>query len=133
MVLSYMYVYTRIQEILANFNLAVLVRTARFKSSPNFPAIRYVFLCKQGCPDASDIPRMVSRCTDKLDLDHLLRDLPRYKPWVSPQAWLAWEEFMRFKSSLTEQAVIPWPLPALLSSAIRSAYQRATTTTPPCH
>ena len=87
-------------------------------------------LCKQGCPDASDVPRMVSRCADKLDLDHLLRDLPKYKPWVSPQAWSAWEEFMRSKSGLTEQEIIPGPLPALLSNAIRSAHQRAIAATP---
>ena len=37
---------------------------------------------------------------------------------------------MRLKSSLMEQQVIPWPLPALLSNGIKSSHQRATAESP---
>ena len=72
---------------------------------------------------------MVPRCIDKLDIEHLLRDLSKYKPWVSPQAWSVWEEFSQTVPKLMEQPPLSWPLPGLLSHAIKASHVRAASET----
>ena len=52
-------------------------------------------------------------------MEHFLRDLPKYKPWLSATAWTAWEEFKTHSSSITSISdSCQWELPGLVSAAI---------------
>ena len=54
----------------------------------------------------------------KLDMEHLLRDLPKYQPWLSPASWKTWEEFIAKSDQLfVIDPDIPWILPFLKSAA----------------
>lgn len=68
----------------------------------------------------ADVPNLVQPSVDKIDLEHLLRDLPKYKPWLSAQAWEHWEEFIRHTDDLskTQHCSNAWELPRLISAAI---------------
>ena len=44
------------------------------------------FLLLKGCPNVEDAPSLVAPCADKIDLEHLSRDLPKYKPWLSNES-----------------------------------------------
>lgn len=55
---------------------------------------------------------------DKMDLERLLRDLPKYKPWLSAVAWEAWEEFCTATEQLSASCLDQWELPKLVSDAI---------------
>lgn len=58
-------------------------------------------------------------CLDKLDLEHLLRDLPKYKQWLKAVSWSDWEEFMANTSELSKCADLQWKLRRLIESAKR--------------
>lgn len=76
----------------------------------------------QNCPDAIDVPLLVSPKTDKLDLEHFFRDLQKYKPWLSASAWNAWEDFRANAADLTSiSKSCPWEMPSLVSAAIIAA------------
>lgn len=45
----------------------------------------------QGCPDAIDTVPLVALSLEKMDLEHVLCDLQKYKQWLSSSAWEAWE------------------------------------------
>ena len=81
----------------------------------------------QSSPDAVDAAPLVVPSAEKIDLDHLLRDLQKYKPWLSVSAWEAWEQFMSTSSELSQLSVHPahWMLPTLVSAAITASYARA--------
>ena len=57
-----------------------------------------------------------------MDLEHLLRDLPKYKPWLADHSWREWEEFIAKRDDLlltqphlhTNQ----WNIQKLISAAI---------------
>ena len=81
-----------------------------------------VLLCNAGCPDVSDIAELVLPSSHKIDLEHLLRNLPKYKPLISVPAWEAWEIFVSKTAELdlVTQNPGPWALPIILSAAIVS-------------
>ena len=73
----------------------------------------------QGCPDVTDTAPLVTLSTAKLDLEHLLRDLPKYQPWLSPTSWEAWEEFIANSDQLSVvNTDILWILPVLKTAAV---------------
>ena len=53
------------------------------------------FLLLKGCPNVEDAPSLVAPCADKIDLEHLSRDLPKYKPWLSNESRKEWEASSR--------------------------------------
>lgn len=63
------------------------------------------------------------RNSAKLDLEHLFRDLPKYKPWLSATSWEAWEQFMA--TDLLKQEEQNWRLHSLLASAIKALENRS--------
>lgn len=65
-----------------------------------------------------------------MDLDHLLRDLPKYKQWLSTESWDQWEEFIANKSKLSELVDLLWKLPRLIESAEESEEARKRQPTP---
>ena len=78
----------------------------------------------QGCPDEIDSPPLVVPTTDKLDLEHLFRDLPKYKRWVTASAWEEWEKFIESSPSLLKSDAVKWEIDSLVSAAIRADYAR---------
>ncbi len=76
----------------------------------------------QDCPDVVDIPSLVEPSTGKMNLEHLSRDLPKYKPWLSPHAWEEWEEFLATTDDLVSTQpgldLNKWRLHRLVSAAI---------------
>lgn len=87
----------------------------------------------QSCPDASDIAPLVVPSSAKIDLEHLLRDLPKYRQWLSVSAWEAWERFMSTTRELDQLSggTPHWMLPTLVSAAIISAHTRVQPETEP--
>ena len=71
-------------------------------------------------------PAKIFRYT--VDFKHLLRDLPKYKPWLSAIAWKAWEEFHTTTDKLSEVCLYPWELPKLVSDAIIAGRARKEST-----
>ena len=69
-------------------------------------------------------------CLDKLDLEHLFRDLPKYKQWISAQSWDEWEEFRTTSEQLGQVAKLSWKLPRLIDSALESEEARNQQITP---
>lgn len=61
-------------------------------------------------------------CLDKLDVENFFKDLPKYKPWLTPSAREDWVEFEKNVNDLKtlNPAGERWPLPALLSASIVS-------------
>ena len=55
--------------------------------------------------------------SDKLDLNRLVRDLPKYKQWINAKSWESWEEFIANIKKITEVKIIPWNLPQLKVNA----------------
>lgn len=53
-----------------------------------------------------------------MDLERLLQDLPKYKPWLSAIVWEAWEEFCTTTEKLSVSSLNPWELPKLVSDAV---------------
>jgi len=73
-----------------------------------------------------DVPPLVAPCADKLDLEHLFRDLPKYKQWLSASAWENWEEFIATSAELVLNPIpIKWELSSLVSAAITAAHARS--------
>lgn len=57
---------------------------------------------------------LVRPSTEKLDLEHLFHDLPKYKQWLSPDSWEVWEHFMQNSAQLSEvNSDSLWILPIL--------------------
>ena len=48
----------------------------------------------QGCPDPNTPPPLVEPSARLLDLERFAADLPKYRPFMSPQAWHLWQEFV---------------------------------------
>ena len=59
-----------------------------------------------------------------MDLDQLLQDIPKYKPWLSAVAWEAWEEFCATTEKLSISCLNPWALPKLVSDSIAATEVR---------
>lgn len=51
-------------------------------------------LLLQDCPDIVNASPLVEPSRAKIDLEHLLQDLPKYKPWLSTHSWAEWEDCM---------------------------------------
>lgn len=64
----------------------------------------------QGFSDCAAKPDLLKPDITKMGLERLPADLPKYKPWLSPSAWLDWEEFMSTTGCLTEVMDIPWEM-----------------------
>ena len=77
----------------------------------------------QGCPDAIDVAPLVVPSSHKIDLEHLLRDLHKYRQWLSAPAWEAWERFMSTTTELDQLSAEPvdWVLPTLVCAAIKAS------------
>ena len=66
---------------------------------------------------------------EKLELDRLRQDLPKFKPWVSPQSWQHWQEFLDngmdsfFSEDATDSS--EWLLPTLEASAASQPVETA--------
>ena len=69
-------------------------------------------------------------CLDTLDLEHLFRDLPKYKQLISAQSWEEWEEFRTTSEQLRQVANLSWKLPRLIDSALESEEARKQRITP---
>lgn len=81
------------------------------------PLCSITFPSVQSCPDIGIAPPLVTPSTAKLDLERFLRDLPKYKPWVSAESWEWWEEFVDKREDLDMVKPLPWVLPKLYASA----------------
>lgn len=68
----------------------------------------------------TDAPPRVVPSADKIDLEHFVHDLQKYKPWLSAKAREDWESFVSNAKELSEVTSIPcqWELPILVSAAI---------------
>ena len=75
-------------------------------------------------------PPLVPPSLDKIDLQRLLSDLPKYKPWISAQSWVHWEQFIKSSSTLGEVQAIPWMFNRLKESAAEAEEIRKTQTRP---
>ena len=76
---------------------------------------------------------MVSPSTDKLDLERLFRDLPKYKPWITAQSWDSWETFIANDKELMSVKPIPWEFlklqhNAASAEAVRRSIPKSTIT-----
>ena len=47
----------------------------------------------------SNIPALLSPSADKMDLDKLLRDIPKYQPWIPVSVFEEWKSFAENASS----------------------------------
>ena len=79
----------------------------------------------QGLPAVDDAPDLVKPCGDKLDPEHLIRDLPKYKPYISASSWQHWEEFLSNLDNIEEvRPQLSWPLTQLYSASIIASTRR---------
>ena len=62
-------------------------------------------------------PAFVVPSADKLDLERLVRDLPKYKQWITAESWDSWEEFITNTEKLTEIKPLPWSFSQLIVNA----------------
>ena len=62
-------------------------------------------------------PAFVVPSTDKLDLERLIRDLPKYKQWINAKSWESWEEFIDNTEKITEVKPLPWNFSQLIINA----------------
>ena len=81
---------------------------------------------KKGCPDVTDPPPLVIPSSEKIDMEHLLRDLQKYKNWLSAPAWQAWEQFIANSATLNQLGAAPiqWKFPLLVSAALVASQSR---------
>ena len=70
-------------------------------SDYNVDSFKKLYILK-GCPDPNTPPTLVDPSTRLLDLQRFTADLPKYKPFLGPQAWQAWEEFIQTCHKLDE-------------------------------
>lgn len=73
----------------------------------------------QSIPDINNAPSLLCPSPEKIDLDRLLREIPKYQPWVSPTAFEQWKKFADEARQLFT-AVNPdvvWTLPILQVAA----------------
>ena len=68
----------------------------------------------------TDKAALVEANSDKLDLEHFYRDLPKYLPYLSPLACDHWKDFELLNSSSIAVGDVTWGLPTLVSAAILS-------------
>ncbi|XP_065917482.1 uncharacterized protein [Dysidea avara] len=66
-------------------------------------------------PDLSIAPSLLCPSADKVDLERLLQEIPKYQPWVSPLAFEQWGLFADEASTLltTVNPDVLWDLPIL--------------------
>lgn len=57
-------------------------------------------------------------------MDRILRDLPKYKPWISASSWESWENFIATTSKLDAVEEIAWELPILVQNACAAELSR---------
>ena len=62
--------------------------------------------------------------SDKINLDHFVHDLQKYKPWLSSKAWDEWENFVANSKQLSELSCNrhEWELPVLVSAAVIASH-----------
>ena len=114
-----------IHELRLSYSVAkCYIDYARFTNINRFLGVLVLLLLVQGCPDVVDVPAAVEPNLGKMDLDHFLQDLRKYKPWLSAVAWEAWEEFRTSTDELTVSRLNSWDLPKLVSDAILAAEAR---------
>lgn len=82
-------------------------------------------LIYQSTPEDDSGPRLVQPCLDKLDIHHLLSDLPKYKPWLSAASWNEWEVFMKNHDKLKYISMLQWKLQMLADSGKQSEHARS--------
>ena len=83
--------------------------------------------CSSGTP-AFSTPSM-----EKIDLDRLKQDLPKWKPWLSASSWPEWADFL--ESGLEDMRKVPeppdeWPLDSICRLV---AQQRSVSVSQPDH
>ena len=78
----------------------------------------------QGCPEVTDVPLLVSPCSDKMDPEHLTNDIPKYKQFISATSWQEWEKFLANLKDIESLPTLSWSLPQLLSASIVASAQR---------
>ena len=61
----------------------------------------------QEIPSIEEVPSLLHPTSSKLDPEHLLRDLPKYKPWISAQSWEKWDTFIHQIDQLDTLQEIP--------------------------
>lgn len=81
-------------------------------------------LLLQSCPNVSSPAPLVVPNTAKLDIERLLRDLPKFKPWVNADSWKWWESFIMKIDDLDKVQDIPWELPKLCTYAMEAEKAR---------
>jgi len=66
-------------------------------------------------------PSLLCPSPEKVDLERLLREIPKYQPWVSTAAFNQWTAFADEARSLftTVNPDVLWPLPILQEAAAR--------------
>ena len=69
----------------------------------------------------NNAPSLVCPSQEKVDLERLLREIPKYKPWVSPVSFEQWIKFADEARPLftTVNPDVLWPLPILKLTASR--------------
>lgn len=77
----------------------------------------YIIVHLQGCPDVKIPPVFVEPSTDKLDVERLVRDLPKYKQWITATSWESWEEFIANTEKLMEVKPLSWNFSQLIVNA----------------
>ena len=69
----------------------------------------------QGCPDPNTPPPLVEPSARLLDLERFAADLRKYRPFMSPQAWHSWQEFVENSSGLCQPPSDAfWEMPDLV-------------------
>lgn len=70
--------------------------------------------------DCTDKPPLMVPILGKLDLPRFILDLPKYKLWLSPVAWMHWDNCMKKADELGNTPDLPWDIHQLISMAIVS-------------
>lgn len=76
-------------------------------------------------------PSIVEPTTTKLDLERLVRELPKYKPWMSAASWEKWESFIDKIDELDAVKEIPWEISKLIASSSSQRVQEETNNAEP--
>ena len=71
------------------------------------------------CPDLRIVHTLLCPSPDKVDLERLLRDIPKYQPWIPSSAFEQWKMFSEEAHSIltTVNFDVLWVLPILQLSA----------------
>lgn len=68
---------------------------------------------------------MVLPDLSKMDLQRLLHDIPKYKPWLSSAAWKDWEAFLANADQLSSESDNSWNIHKLVSVSIIASAARS--------